>query len=113
MRKVPGGKLLRVKADCADGIVSKVLIEGDFFLYPEEGVTKLEHALIGAKTSDAEDVRQRIERTIQENHLQLMGFSSNGCRCTTCGRRIFWSCSTPPPGFSRTPRFFSGPNKDC
>lgn len=74
-RKVPGGKLLRVKAECADGTVSKVLIEGDFFLYPEEGLQKLEQALLGAEPTDRAEVERRLERTIKENSLQIMGFS--------------------------------------
>lgn len=74
-RKVPGGKLLRVKAECDGGIVSNVLIEGDFFLFPEEGIVKLEQALIGVSPTDKEESMRRLERTLLENRLQIVGFS--------------------------------------
>jgi len=73
---VPEGKLIRIKAECVDNAISKVLIEGDFFLYPEEGVVKMEHALVGSDPKNIIEVTQRLERAVQENHMQLMGFST-------------------------------------
>lgn len=51
--KVPNGKLLKIFLEENDGAIVSIKITGDFFLYPEENIEKLEKALTRAqKTSD-------------------------------------------------------------
>jgi lipoate---protein ligase len=43
--KAPGGKLLRVRLRTADGRIESAKISGDFFLIPEDSLSKLEMML--------------------------------------------------------------------
>lgn len=56
--KVFGGKLLRISVNFHE-VVESVKITGDFFLYPEESITDVEHALSGlsARASEREILR--------------------------------------------------------
>ncbi|OPY31958.1 MAG: hypothetical protein A4E32_01566 [Methanomassiliicoccales archaeon PtaU1.Bin124] len=74
-RKVPGGKLIRLKVECKDGSVAQAMIEGDFFLYPEEGLASLERALVNVRPSDVQEVTARLERTVQAGRMELIGFA--------------------------------------
>jgi hypothetical protein len=47
--KAPKG-VIKVELELADDIISRVSISGDFFIYPEEAIEKLEQALVGVKT---------------------------------------------------------------
>lgn len=43
--KIPNGKLLKIFLEDNSGKITSIKITGDFFLYPEENVEKLEAAL--------------------------------------------------------------------
>ena len=43
--KAPGGKMLRVRLKEKDGRIESAKISGDFFLIPEESLSKLEKML--------------------------------------------------------------------
>lgn len=45
--KVPDGKLLKIFLEEEDGKINDIRITGDFFLYPEENVERLERELYG------------------------------------------------------------------
>ncbi|OPY29895.1 MAG: hypothetical protein A4E28_00615 [Methanocella sp. PtaU1.Bin125] len=85
--KVPGGKLARVTVR-ADGGVE---ITGDFFAYPEEGIALIENALAGLEqTVPAAEIERRLNRTIDEAGVELIGLDVPaivrlymGCR--SCG----------------------------
>ncbi|MDD1775731.1 MAG: hypothetical protein LUP94_00075 [Candidatus Methanomethylicus sp.] len=51
LKKVKGGKLVKVSVRSTDGIIEKVTISGDFFAYPEEGIEQIEKELRGANIS--------------------------------------------------------------
>ncbi len=75
VKKVPGGKLLRVDVTF-DQQLEKIKITGDFFLYPEEILPIIEEALTGAhlpldKTFLIEKIRSIL---IMENAV-LVGFN--------------------------------------
>ena len=46
--KAPKG-LIKVEVELAGDIISRISISGDFFMYPEEALERLEKALVGAK----------------------------------------------------------------
>ena len=46
--KTPGGKLVQVDFDLEDEILRNVEVTGDFFLYPEEALTKITAAVEGS-----------------------------------------------------------------
>lgn len=73
-RKVPGGKLVRIKVDCSDGTIRSLRIEGDFFIYPEEGIVDLESSLIGSRPGDRGENIARMRRAMEAGSLRLIGF---------------------------------------
>ena len=70
--KVPGGKLLVVKAEAKGGKVVKVFIEGDFFLHPEDKLELIEKALPNTAIGIMPEVLKNI---IQENNIELTGIT--------------------------------------
>ena len=46
--KVPGGKLLRVKVETVEGLISYIQLTGDFFMEPETDLEELEAKLRGS-----------------------------------------------------------------
>jgi lipoate-protein ligase A len=74
--KVKDGKLVRARVE-HDGVrLTSVRISGDFYLYPEEGLSELERALEGAKLSDDEPaLADRVQWAAHEHGLQLVGLT--------------------------------------
>ena len=52
--KAPGGKMLRVRLKERDGRIESAKISGDFFLIPEESLSKLEKMLEDARLDEKE-----------------------------------------------------------
>lgn len=65
--KTPGGKLVGVRFEQADGALRAVEVHGDFFLYPEEVLLPITAALEGAP-ADLDDAAYsaRIAAAIPE-----------------------------------------------
>lgn len=63
--KTPGGKLVRVDVEVANGALRDVVVSGDFFLYPEEALEFIAGALdgIAAETSE-EAIAMRVSAAI-------------------------------------------------
>ena len=75
IRKIPGGKLIRVDVGYQDS-VEQVKITGDFFLFPDETLEQIEALLLGAKLPlDDAALVQRIEELLRVNQAELMGLS--------------------------------------
>ena len=80
--KVPGGKLVVVDLDTADGALADVSLSGDFFLEPDEALLAINGALTGLpESSTAADIAAAVEAALPEDAV-LFGFSSDG-RTTT------------------------------
>lgn len=76
--KTPGGKLVIVDFTVADGRLSNVQINGDFFLEPPETLELLNAALEGADAAaSAEQLAQLVEQAVPEG-AQLIGFDPAG-----------------------------------
>lgn len=65
--KTPGGKLVVVDLDVAEGKLRDVMVSGDFFLYPDEAFSTLAEALEGlsvdlTESEIAEQVRMALPR---------------------------------------------------
>jgi len=54
LRKAPGG-LIRGDVELTDGLISSVVLSGDFFFYPANELTKLCQALVGKEPAEAEE----------------------------------------------------------
>jgi len=72
--KVPGGKLLRIKAEVEEGILKEVKISGDFFLHPEEKITDIEKSVTG-QVIEEENLRKRLSEVFKRNDIKSIGFS--------------------------------------
>jgi lipoate---protein ligase len=74
------GKLLKILLtyDEEQNQISSICITGDFFLYPEETLDKIEHNLIGV-TVEAENIRYIIAQSLADSHA--FGFDANSL-CT-------------------------------
>ncbi|MFC9848950.1 biotin/lipoate A/B protein ligase family protein [Streptomyces sp. NPDC060223] len=76
--KVPGGKLVVVDLDVADGVLCRARVAGDFFLEPDEALDAVNHALNGAPAdTDAAGLAARIDTALPEGTV-MYGLSSEG-----------------------------------
>lgn len=91
--KVAGGKLLRVKVQVGDGAIRSAVLTGDFFLHPEDGVLRLEEALLEvARENDIQDfdanvetISERLREVVAREKLELVGF------CVEDIAQTFWN----------------------
>jgi lipoate---protein ligase len=73
VRKIAGGKLIRVIASCS-GRLDQVKVLGDFFLFPEEVIFKIEEALSGASLPlEPAALVQKIEAVLTQNEAEMIG----------------------------------------
>ena len=73
--KVPGGKLLVVRAAWEDRI-TKVELLGDFFAHPEEGLGGIEALLVGTRSDVGEvELTDRIRQFVERNGVTLVGLT--------------------------------------
>jgi len=82
--KVPGGKLIRIKADLENGQIRVIAISGDFFIHPEDVLTGLEDSLKGILVSDVHALSDAIDSALAA--ATLIGFSKQDI--LTCISRI-------------------------
>ncbi|WP_030762458.1 biotin/lipoate A/B protein ligase family protein [Streptomyces griseus] len=76
--KVPGGKLVVVDLDVADGVLARVRVAGDFFLEPDEAILAVDRALEGAPAdTDAAGLAARIDAALPPG-TQMYGLTSEG-----------------------------------
>jgi hypothetical protein len=73
--KIPYGKLIRVKFSTRDDMISNIMISGDFFLHPEDGIEELERRLTGAKI-DLKALKDIIRNFFTEEYV-LIGAESD------------------------------------
>ena len=73
--KVPGGKLVAVDVDVADGVITRAAVHGDFFLEPDDALEDINAALAGQPdTASAETLGRAIEAALPE-HVEMIGFT--------------------------------------
>ncbi len=69
--KAPGG-LMRVTVEDVDNKIKDIVISGDFFIYPQDAISDIEMALIGAKVG-TEEVLERIKGVYEKQSLESPG----------------------------------------
>lgn len=73
--KTPGGKLVIVDFAVRDGQVAEAEVTGDFFLYPEDALETITHALNGLPTSlPADEIGDHIQHAVGPG-VTFLGFS--------------------------------------
>jgi len=80
--KVPGGKLVVVDLDVADGLLAAVSVSGDFFLEPDEALLDINRALNGLpETTTAADLSAAVSAALPPAAV-LFGFSADAVAVT-------------------------------
>ena len=72
--KVPGGKLIRAKANEVDGRIELLQVTGDFFMLPETDLEDLEAELVGG-SSEPGKIRAKIVEFFDERETVIAGAS--------------------------------------
>jgi lipoate---protein ligase len=72
--KAPGGKMVRVRLTEKDGRIETLKISGDFFLVPEESLSKLEKMLVDTRL-DERELRLLVDRFFHGAQAQGLGVS--------------------------------------
>lgn len=72
--KAPGGKMIRISVDHADRKIQNIELTGDFFLYPEESINKIE---AGLKDVDIEEKKivEKLKSIIKKNKITFIGIN--------------------------------------
>lgn len=69
-RKVKGGKLIRAQVHFNGDTIRFIKITGDFFMYPEDAIMRIERGLVGKKLESIESVIQKLF-----SNIECIGFS--------------------------------------
>ncbi|MFI5660365.1 biotin/lipoate A/B protein ligase family protein [Streptomyces sp. NPDC051684] len=76
--KIPGGKLVVVDVDVADGVLRQVRVAGDFFLEPDDALLAINDALEGAPAdADTATLAGRIDAALPAGTVML-GLTTEG-----------------------------------
>ncbi len=76
MYKAPGGKMIRISVDYTKNKIQNIEITGDFFLYPEEAIKKIEE---GLKDMDIEEKRlvEKLQGIVKKNKITFIGINEH------------------------------------
>ena len=75
--KIPEGKLVKIELDFTGSRINSVKINGDFFLYPENGIELIEKSL--SKVSvDKKSIIGAVDSAVKKNSLELFGINAEG-----------------------------------
>lgn len=81
--KVPGGKLVVVDLEAADGVITDFRLSGDFFLEPDEALQAINDAMRGVETTmDARALAAHIQQALPADAV-LVGFSADSIATAT------------------------------
>ncbi|TRY20184.1 lipoate--protein ligase family protein [Tessaracoccus rhinocerotis] len=92
--KVPGGKLVAVDVEVADGRLSRAAVSGDFFLEPDEALDDINRALRGLPESASVDDIAAAVRTQLRAGANMIGFDAESVGIAVrraLGRATSWS----------------------
>ncbi len=64
--------LIRIKVQIKDNKIDAIMISGDFFMYPEDKLWKLESLLVGT-AANRKDIASRIKRFYDASHILTPG----------------------------------------
>lgn len=64
--KIEGGKFVRCKMEIEGGKIERIVVNGDFFLYPEASINQLESELKGLKIADVDSIEKTISKFFEK-----------------------------------------------
>jgi len=70
IKRIPGGKTLKIEVEVSEGKIVGVVLSGDFFAYPPEAFEDMERSLISA---DVKEIEEKIRA--YEDKVVLLGLS--------------------------------------
>ncbi|NLF05454.1 MAG: lipoate--protein ligase family protein, partial [Actinomycetales bacterium] len=74
--KVPGGKLVAVDVEVADGRITRAAVSGDFFLEPDDALEAIDGALLGMpETAGVTQLAHVIESVLADD-VVMVGFDA-------------------------------------
>jgi len=75
MRRInyKAGKLLRIDAKLDGKRIMKLKLHGDFFIHPEEGIEKIEKALLGTEIGTNAQTKELLKAT---ENLRFVGITT-------------------------------------
>jgi lipoate-protein ligase A len=80
--KVPGGKLVVVDFDVADGVITNFHLAGDFFLEPDSALEAIDRAIAGLPAdSDAASFTKAVQSALPKDAV-LLGFTADSVATT-------------------------------
>lgn len=85
--KVPNGKLLKIFLDEETGVIRDIKITGDFFIYPEENIERLEKYLCGTQLAD-EALRGRCRDFVEKFPTTFFGLDIDSLVATILNAAI-------------------------
>jgi len=65
VKRVAGGKTLKIDAKICSGVIEEIVISGDFFAYPEELVDEMEHKLRGRRAGEIREILESYRGLIE------------------------------------------------
>ena len=68
--KVKGGKLIKCTLELDEEKIKRIKITGDFFMYPEDAIEKLEKSLQGIQF-DEEEISKKVKEALKD--VELIG----------------------------------------
>lgn len=68
------GKLIKIDLKY-DEAIREIKIHGDFFLYPEDAIERLQQQLIGTSI-DKQAIKERIDSILEREGIEPFGFTS-------------------------------------
>lgn len=72
--KNPGEKLVRIDVEFEENKITYIHISGDFFIYPEEAIQKIEKTLMELPV-DEKQIEETINRLVTIEAIELVGIS--------------------------------------
>jgi lipoate---protein ligase len=84
--KHSGEKLLRVAVTAENGCIVRLDLSGDFFIYPEDGVDRLEMSVKGCAIAENE-ILNRMRDTINDAGMELVGLTPETIASAILGAR--------------------------
>lgn len=64
VKRLSGGKTIKVDLEVTDEVIKDVVISGDFFLYPEEHIHVIESELRGKKVSEVSKILSKFRDSV-------------------------------------------------
>ena len=64
LKKIKGGKTVKIDVEIDDGKIHNIVISGDFFVYPQEALEELENKLKGCSLNKAKSILKEYAEKI-------------------------------------------------